>query len=167
MKVEQMLEDMGRMHSTSTVDSDLLVQMVKEVGALKIGRYYRERNLTGLYAEILLDAYMFGDVSDGKDRRANVVKHFLFGAPAHEFHLDFHLCRSWHLNVQRMPTLESDLTLRAVESLENLTDAGIICKKLNASIRMPFIQYYEPPKAKQSQRTAGGTKNAARKVSKK
>ncbi len=159
-KIEQWLEENGRTNSTSSVDSDLLVQMVKEVGALRIGKYYRERNLTGHYAEILLDAYMFSDVPDGRDRRTGVIRHFLYGAPAHEFHLDFHLCRSWHLNVQRMPTNESDLTGKVVEALTNMTDAGIICQRLNRSIRMPLINFYEAPKTQQSPK---GGRNASRK----
>jgi len=144
-KMEQTLEEMGRSGSTSTVDSDLLVQMVKEVGALRVGKYYRERSLTGYYAEILLDAYMFADTLDGKDRGANVIRRFLFGAPAHEFHLDFHLCKSWHLIVERMGTAEYDDTVSVVDHLDTMTDNGIICHKLNRAIRMPFIHFYEAP----------------------
>ena len=86
-QIEQMLMQLGRDGTSSCVDSDLLVQMVKEVGALTVGRYYRERTVTGQYAEILLDNYMFKGVSNGLDRRTSVIQHFLFMAPAHEFHL--------------------------------------------------------------------------------
>src|ERR1700689_1457472 len=58
-QIEEELRMLDRDCATSSVDSDLLVQMVKEVGALTVGRYYRERKLTGQYAEILLDNYMF------------------------------------------------------------------------------------------------------------
>jgi len=75
-KMEEALEAMDRTASSSTVDSDLLVQMVKEVGALRVGKYYRERSLTGHYAQILLDAYMFASLPDGKDRRNGVIQHF-------------------------------------------------------------------------------------------
>ncbi len=162
-KIEQSLEEMGRSASTSAVDSDLLVQMVKEVGALRVGKYYRERSLTGHYAQILLDAYMFADALDGKDRGANVINRFLFGAPAHEFHLDFHLCKNWHLNVQRMPTVEYDETVKVVDYLDAMTDKGIICHKLNRAIRMPFIHFYET-EAPKTNRTKGGS-NARNKAS--
>lgn len=141
-QIEQMLMDLGRDGSSSSVDSDLLVQMVKEVGALTVGRYYRERTVTGQYAEILLDRYMFKGVSDGIDRRNGVIKHFLFLAPAHEFHLDHGLCSAWHLDVEQMSTKESDLTKKVVNLLRTATSNGIICQKLNNDVRMPFIRLY-------------------------
>jgi hypothetical protein len=142
-KIERMLMDVGRTGASSRVDADLLVQMVKEVGALKVGRFYRERTVTGQYAEILLDQYMFHGVSDGTDRRNGVIKHFLFLAPAHEFHLDYQLCSSWHLDVAQMSTTESDLTKKVVNLLRLATLNGIICQRLNNDVRMPFIRLYK------------------------
>jgi hypothetical protein len=161
-KIERALEEIGGKNSTSSVDSDLLVQMVKEVGALRVGKYYRERSLTGHYAQILLDMYMFAEVSDGKDRRNDVIRDFLYGAPAHEFHLDFHLCRNWRLNVERMKTTESDVTKQVVDTLDAATDEGLICRKLNRDIRMPFIHFCEAPKPKPHP-TKGGS-NVSRKT---
>jgi hypothetical protein len=155
-KIENTLMETGREGATSCVDSDLLVQMVKEVGALTVGRYYRERTVTGQYAEILLDRYMFKGVSDGLDRRNAVIKHFLFLAPAHEFHLDFGLCSAWHLNVEQMPTAESDLSKKVVNLLKIATNLGIICQRLNHDVRMPFIRLYKyaPSKKKGGQRAS-------------
>src|SRR6266567_7956290 len=81
----------------SHVDSDLLVAMVEEVGALKVGKYFRERTLTGYYAEELLDTYMFANLSDKVERREDLINKLLFNAPAHFFHLDYHLCRKWKM----------------------------------------------------------------------
>jgi Serine dehydrogenase proteinase len=142
-QIEHMLMEIGRDGASSCVDSDLLVQMVKEVGALTVGRYYRERTVTGQYAEILLDRYMFKGVSDGLDRRNGVIKHFLFLAPAHEFHLDYGLCSAWHLDVEQMSTTESDLTKKVVNLLRIATNKGIICQRLNHDVRMPFIRLYQ------------------------
>jgi hypothetical protein len=142
-KIEKMLIEVGREGAASCVDSDLLVQLVKEVGALQVGRFYRERTVTGQYAEILLDQYMFQQVSDGTDRRNGVINHFLFLAPAHEFHLDFQLCSSWHLDVEQMSTSESDLTKQVVNLLRIATNNGIICHRLDNDVRMPFIRLYK------------------------
>jgi len=142
-QIENMLMELGREGASSSVDSDLLVQMVKEVGALTVGRYYRERTVTGQYAEILLDRYMFNGVSDGLDRRNGVIKHFLFLAPAHEFHLDHGLCSAWHLDVAQMSTAESDMTKQVVGLLRLATSNGIICQRLNNDVRMPFIRLYQ------------------------
>jgi Serine dehydrogenase proteinase len=141
-KTEQLLQRLDRNNATSTVDSDLLVQMVKEIGALTVGRYYRERTLTGHYAEILLQRYMFKGDSDGKSQAGSVIAHFLFGAPSHEFHLDHALCKDWHLKVERMSTEESDISMAVLAELRACTDNGIICHRLNPRVRMPFIRYY-------------------------
>jgi len=154
-QIEHMLMEVGRDGAASRVDSDLLVQMVKEVGALKVGRYYRERTVTGQYAEILLDQYMFNGVSDATDRRNSVIRHFLFMAPAHEFHLDYHLCSAWHLDVEQMSTADSDLTKKVVSSLRIATNTGIICHRLDNDVRMPFIKLY-----RYKARKSGGSLNA-------
>jgi len=142
-QIEHALVNGGLSGATSSVDSDLLVQMVKEVGALTVGRYYRERTLTGHYAEVLLDRYMFNGVSDGTDRRTNVIRNFLFLAPAHEFHLDYELCKNWQLDVAQMSTAESDLSKKVVTSLRIAVSNGIICQRLNNDVRMPFIRLYK------------------------
>ncbi|MFI5087002.1 MAG: hypothetical protein ACHP7I_01285 [Terriglobales bacterium] len=143
--VEQMLAGCAREGISTTVDSDLLVQMVKEVGALKVGKYYRERTLTGHYAEVLLDSYMFRDETDAKDRRNQVIEKFLFSAPSHDLHLDYHLCADWHLKMEQMQTDESDICKAAIETLGTFTDNGMICQKLNRKRRMPFIKFYDNP----------------------
>lgn len=48
--IEEMLRRVGMGDGKTEVDSDLLVEMVKEVGALQVGKYFRERMLTGRYA---------------------------------------------------------------------------------------------------------------------
>jgi hypothetical protein len=140
-KTETLLERLGRNASASNIDSDLLVQMVKEVGALTVGRYYRERALTGHYAEILLQSYMFKGATDKESRCGSVIHHFLFGAPAHEFHLDYRLCDAWHLKVTPMPTIESDICKGVVNQLRICANKGIICDHLSHGIRMPFITF--------------------------
>jgi hypothetical protein len=169
-QIEDMLQDVGRAGTSSRVDADLLVQMVKEVGALRVGRYYRERTVTGQYAEILLDRYMFDGVSDSTDRRNGVIRHFLFLAPAHEFHLDYELCSNWHLDVEQMSTAESDLTKRVVNSLRIATNNGIICQRLDNDVRMPFIRLYKQRRARgrnatqNQRRRARNSKNSPRNV---
>jgi hypothetical protein len=173
-KTEELLDRLGRNSSSSNVDSDLLVQMVKEVGAMTVGRYYRERALTGHYAEILLDSYMFKGASDKESRRNSVIAHFLFGAPAHEFHLDYRLCDAWHLRVSQMPTDESDICKEIVNQLRTCANKRIICERLSRTVRMPFITFVPfvpkpprrtrnasaPKKKRGTDKGAGNTKTA-------
>ena len=137
-------EQLARMDSkgTTNVDSDLLVAMVKEVGAMEVGKYYRERNLTGKYAETLLDSYMFANFLDRERRRKDVIRKFLFGAPAHDFHLDYHLCADWELRVVEMPTAESDLAKDVLVKLNELAESETICKNLNNRERLPYFGWY-------------------------
>jgi hypothetical protein len=53
-KMEELFQRREIEDAQSTVESDLLMKMVEEVGALVLGSYYRTRNLTGRYAEELL-----------------------------------------------------------------------------------------------------------------
>jgi len=140
-KIEELLTRMGN-NSRSNVDSDLLVSMVEEVGAMEVGKYYRERNLTGLYAQTLLDAYMFAGFLDKEQRRKDVIAHFLFGAPAHEFHLDYHLCSDWGLQAVEMPTEESDLAKDVLKELHGLAGLQTICGHLSNQERLPYFGWY-------------------------
>jgi len=139
--MEQVLQQLGCSSSTR-VDSDLLVEMVRQVSALHVGKFFRERLLTGHYAEELLDKYMFPPYKDAVDRRNKVVHQFLFAAPAHEFHVDYHLCLKWGLAVQEMPTVESDLAKEVVAKLFALASDCTICPRLSRYQRLPFYNYY-------------------------
>jgi Serine dehydrogenase proteinase len=140
-KIEELLARIDSKRKT-TVEADLLVAMVEEVGAMQVGKYYRERNLTGQYAETLLESYMFADDSDKLERRANVIKNFLFRAPAHDFHLDYHLCNEWGVKAVEMPTAESDLAKKVLKELKNLADNDIICRRVNNNKRFPYFGWY-------------------------
>ena len=135
---ERVLE--GHHGKGSTVESELLVEMVRQVGALNVGKFYRERELTGEYAKQLLTGALFAGAK-AKDAEP-VVRHFLFGAPAHAFHMDSKMCRARGLPIQDMTTEESDQAKEIVMALQELTLAGIICKKINQKRRAPFF-YYE------------------------
>jgi hypothetical protein len=140
--IEGMLQRLGCSAARTSVDSDLLVEMVRQVTALQVGKFFRERVLTGHYAEELLDSYMFPPFKDAEDRRNRVVHHFLFAAPAHEFHIDYHLCQKWGLTVTEMPTAESDLAKGVVATLHGLASNNAICPRLNRYSRLPFSKFY-------------------------
>jgi hypothetical protein len=140
-RIEEQLALIG-CSGVTNIDSDLLVTMVKEVGAMQVGKYYRERLLTGHYAETLLDSYMFADCTDKVQRRQDVIRKFLFGAPAHNFHLDWHLCDDWRLKIEEMPTIESDLAKEVLNHLTALATAGIICENVTNRHRLPYFGWY-------------------------
>jgi hypothetical protein len=138
----------GACKGRTCVDSDLLVAMVKEVGALQVGKYFRERTLTGHYAQELLDTYMFSRLPDGVERRNDLIRNLLFNAPAHLFHLDYHLCLKWKMIVQEMGTDESDRSKKIIQKLETLMEEGVICFTISRRSRFAFFGFYPcPPQA--------------------
>jgi hypothetical protein len=140
-KTERLLKKLGSKNTTN-IDSNLLVAMVQEIGALSVGKYFRERNLTGNYAQELLDSYMLPSHLDAKHRSQSLVHNFLFGAPSHHFHLDYHLCRKLGLVVHEMSTDEFDRAKRCIEVLESLAESSVICQRISPALRLPFFRFY-------------------------
>ena len=79
-RVEELLHELGS-ESSTTVESDLLVEMVKQVGALNIGGFYRERTFTEHYAQMLLGQYMFHTCPNKDDLIKSVVQQLLWEFP--------------------------------------------------------------------------------------
>ena len=81
-RVEKLLTELDSPRTTN-VDSDILVEMLRQADALQVGKYYRERLLTGTYAKELLGSYMFCGRLDRDDCIKRVYQKFLLGAPGH------------------------------------------------------------------------------------
>jgi hypothetical protein len=139
--IQRVLREMEH-NGVSTVGSDLLCCLVKDIGALKVGQYYRARTLTGHYAQKFLDQYMFAGQTNAAGKRNKVIKSLLFEAPAHEFHIDFHMCLDIGLVMQEMNTTESDATKGLIELLNDLVVRDIICPYIDDESRMPFIALF-------------------------
>jgi hypothetical protein len=152
-KIEEMLNDflqdaskegspIVRPRPTTDVERHLLVEMVKQVGALNVGRYFRERTLTGHYAIKLLSDYMFAKNSNKQSLCDDIANKILFEFPSHEFEMDYHICKDLGLPVSEMNDAESEKTKSLVDELDELTDQGIICKQLDETYKAPFIRLY-------------------------
>ncbi len=140
-KIEKGLKALGS-KNTSSVESDLLVKMVEQETALTVGKYFRERQLTRHYAWELLETYMFRNVSNMSARCDRVIDGLLTGAPAHSFHVDYHLGIKMGLELTEMPIEESDKTKEIVTLLDEIARSGAICENLSDSLKMPFIRFY-------------------------
>jgi hypothetical protein len=140
-KTEQVLKTLGSKNGTN-IDSDLLVAMVQEIGALTVGKYFRERNVTRIYAEELLNRYMLPAHLDAQHRSKSLIHNFLFGSPSHQFHLDYHLCVKFGLVVHEMGNEEFDRTRTCLLELEKLAEQGIICQQVSPAYRLPFVRFY-------------------------
>jgi len=141
-RIERMLKDTGARGQTN-VDCDLLVEMTKQVGALDVGRFYRERTLTGHYAERLLNDYMFSGQLNREELSNDIISKLLFAMPSHHFEMDYHILKEIKLPVREMPEQESEITKAIVEILEVLTRAQVICRDIGDDYKMPFIRLYD------------------------
>ncbi|SRR5579885_1808662 len=87
-RMEQSFRENGLEGAQSDVESQVLTEMLEQVKAINVGRYYRERTLTGYYSERLLNDYMFADNADRVNISNRIIRELLFNYPAHEFYLD-------------------------------------------------------------------------------
>lgn len=156
-KVEKLLHAIGSQHTTE-LDSDLLCEMVKQVGALKIGEYFRERLLTANYAQVLLDSYMFRGQPNATDRRRDVIEKMVHSSPSHQYFMDFHIARSASLAVEQLDTQTSDLAKQLVAHLDDLTAKGVVCLNLANNDKMPFIRFYDAGATEQGEGDDDSTK---------
>lgn len=152
-RIEESLQGVEKLYRKkglrTDVEEPLMVEMVKQVEALNIGKFYRARTLTGHYAEMLLDDYMFNGFSDKTERRNFIIRQLLFECPTHTFQIDFHMAEKWKLPVEEMEVKESDLTKELVSELRRLTKKGVICKYIGKRYKLPFFILY----------TSGGIKH--------
>lgn len=146
----------------SPVGSDLLVRLVDQVQAIKVGSYYRQRTLTGHYAEELLDQYMLVGFPNSSGRRNRIVQELLFSAPAHEFHVDHERSAALGLVSHKMSTKESDATKGLVEVLADMKQDGHICQSINDWQTFPFFFLASPQEDENSKNGDDGANGSGR-----
>ena len=140
-RIEEMLKRSG-FNSSTHVENELLCEMVKQVGGLTLGEFFRARVLTGFYAENLLLDYMFAQAPNKQDLKNKIIHAILFEYPAHDFCMDYHICSKLGLPIKEMNVATSDTTKNTISLLRQLTLAGIICRDVSDSYKSPFIKLY-------------------------
>ena len=141
-QIERMLDEHD-LEGGSSVDSALLVELVKEVGALDVGKFYRLRQYSEQYALKLLQDYMFKDKLDNKHLAETICKKLLYEFPSHSFVMDYHICHDLGLPVYEMERSLFDSTRNLIKELQRLTKSNTICKNVNANYKVPFFKLYD------------------------
>ncbi len=118
--IEEMFVDEGYENAETNVEGDLLTTMVKDVGTLRIGKYYRERNLTGSYARRLMYDYMFADNPNKENLTDDIVEEILYKNPSHDYRMDYNICKTLGLPVERMGDQEHEKSVELVSKLKEL-----------------------------------------------
>lgn len=145
--IEDLLKKRGlEEHRDTNVDSELLVEMVRQVKALDIGTLYRNSDLTGHYARKLMEDYMFANASNKKILARDIADKLLRGFPSHSFVMDFHICQDLQLPVKEMGEQLSDLTKDLVLEIDRAAQRQIVCKILGErhgrTYKAPFFRLY-------------------------
>jgi ATP-dependent protease ClpP protease subunit len=140
--IETMFRDRGMDHKETRVESDLLVELVKQVGAIQLGTFYRMRKYTQEYATKLMIDYMFADRLDKEHIADEIVNKLLFEYPSHGFVMDYHICQELGLPVEEMNEKESDDTKKLIQRLEELGKSNQICKNVDKDYKIPFFRLY-------------------------
>lgn len=132
----------GEFRPQTRVESDLLVEMVKQVTAHDVGKFFRERTLTGFYAERLLMDYMLRTINNRNTLKDKIIRTILFELPSHEFDMDFAICSQMGLPVKQMTIRESDSSKSIVEQLNQLTLQGLICPDEENNVKVPYFKLH-------------------------
>ena len=129
-------------------ENPLLVELVKQIGSINIGIFFRERELTKYYAEILLDAYMLNGIPDINEKIKHIVNMLVFKFPSHQFEIDYHIANKIGLVVDEMPTELSDKTKSLIKLLELAKKDEKICKYVGDEYMLPYFRVYDSEERK-------------------
>lgn len=133
------IEDAGM---KTNLEDALLVEMVKQIGAIDIGSFFRERELTKYYAEILLSDYMLKDIPDKQKIIDHIINMMVFKFPSHEFEVDYNIAKRIGLIVENMSIDLSDKTKSLIKLLEEAMQNDLICRYIGDEYRLPFFRLY-------------------------
>lgn len=142
VQIESALQERGISDAGSAADEALMAAMVANPeSAMRIGTYYRQRNIAETYARQLLENYMLKDAPP--EQVQGVIDGLITQAPDHAFDMDYHMCFGIGLAVSEADQELSDLSKNLVRVLHHATEGNVICgrKFNNSRERRPFFRY--------------------------
>lgn len=148
-KLEDILDGRERKYHKDVpitkIEEPLLVALVKEVGTLRIGKFFRERLLTAQYAEALLEDYLLKRVDrvDKLDLSKKITKQLIFECPSHQFDIDYNLARKMKIPIKLMNMGEAEMAKNLLYELRKLEIGEKICKCIRSDYRIPFFRLYK------------------------
>ena len=146
--VENEFRRRGWHTAKSDVESAMLCEMIKELGVMEIAKIYREKNIANEYARELL-RYMFkkSGLDDYRDSKKiqRILRRLVVEAPAHEFPMDYHICKDIGLLVTEMDDWLSASSGQLVDLMIRMDRQGTLFPKdLPEGLKgvLPFFQYF-------------------------
>lgn len=141
IEIEREFRLKGFQEAKSQVESEMLRQMVEELGVIEIGKFYREKNLTQAYASELLTSYMFTSKQGDDPTIEGILRRLIVESPSHGFPMDYHICRDIGLDVAEMEEELADDTRNLTRHLQAMVSKGLICDR-NSRPRLPFFELF-------------------------
>jgi len=130
----------------SSVESDLLVELVRQIKAIDLGSFYRNSTISVLYSVKLMTNYLFSDLKNRHEKAAEIAHKLTNDIPAHDFVLDYHMCKDIGLPVDELREDVSDMIRNIVTYLHGLTFEGVICKDIakvdETTYKDSFFRFY-------------------------
>lgn len=124
----------------TNIEEKLLLKFVKDIGVIKIAEYFRERDATRHYANILLSSYMFPDTAQ-EEITNTIADALVYKFPSHGFEIDYTIANDLGLIVEKMTPDLSNQAKSLILELHNEANEGNICNKIDEEYKMPYIQY--------------------------
>ena len=128
IKMENAFRNAGIKDAKTTVESDLLVEIVREKSAMNVGRIYRERKVGAYYSQKLLSSYMFKD-HPKRQEIEDISTSLVFDFPSHDYAMDDNTCKRLGLKAEKMSDEENEICRDIICSLAKAVEKGVICKE--------------------------------------
>lgn len=140
--IRKLKNDLDRDEVETTIEENLGVELVRQVGALKLGNLFRKRDLTGDYAKELLDNYLLKDTKPRvkEEMKETIVADLLFNNPDHNFRIDKNLAKSKNLPVKELDSRVSYLSIQMINQIIKCENENYICDYLGEDLKMPYIE---------------------------
>ncbi|MFQ5998787.1 MAG: hypothetical protein ACE5KO_05725 [Candidatus Bathyarchaeia archaeon] len=142
IEVEREFRRRGWQEAKSSVESDMLCQMVEELGVIEIGKFYREKNLTREYANELLTSYMFRGSPSSDSTIQRILRRLIVESPSHAFPMDYHICLDVGLKVMEMEEDLANSSRALTRHMKGMVDQGWICGE-EWGVRLPFFELFD------------------------
>ncbi|MBV9178889.1 MAG: hypothetical protein JO297_17820 [Nitrososphaeraceae archaeon] len=144
--MENALRAAGINDAKTSIESDLLAEMVRQKSAMNVGRIYRERKLSAHYSQRLLETYMFKDHPQAQKIAQHIFTSLVVGFPDHHCNMDYNMCKNLGLKAEKMSDEEYDASRDIIMSLNRSVEKGLICNEVEGEEQEghiePFIRLY-------------------------
>lgn len=142
LKTDAVLREDASQKSSSNIETELLSELMRNIGPQGVADFYRHRTIAAKYAYRLLSDYMFAADPHREEKASQISQKLLFSYPARDFYMDYRICKALGIKVNEMSEDDSDMTRRIVKTMEKYTPTEIVCKVVSKDRRAPAITLY-------------------------